>query len=198
MRISIDIDGVLANFAAGLIRTANRRFRDRLSSDYEPTDWGYGGVFNPEEWKQVWTDIKQTQDFWEHLPAYEQNLCVLKKFLYDCSEHDIYFVTSRIATEGSTVLKQTLKWLECRLGRCSVIVVPEAGRKKDVFKALGIDVSVDDYGPTVEECSKLEGHRAYILDRPWNRDKDYGKRVFNLEQFLNIAVKAKEEDYFLV
>lgn len=197
MRISIDLDGVVANFVQRVIDITG------LPKGYEPPDWDFSDVFTKEQLKEVFKNIREINDFWKDMPEYARNVDQLKEFLGTEVGHEVYFITSRTATEGDSVSMQTEEWLmDC--GICphrnfyAVIAVDSPSKKRPIIEALNIEVSVDDYGPTVEQCSTIPNHRAYLLDRPWNRDKNYGNRIFNLEQFFNVATGKKPADYFMV
>ncbi len=201
MKISIDIDGVLANFVEGAVRVANNLWPNRVPKNYS---WdNYDGVFSKEEWSIIWNEIKNDSHFWELRPTYEENVKALREFLANESDHEIYYVTSRVTVTGRPVAIQTEQWLvNNSIWPCqnyhAVIPVIEPGLKKFVMADLGIQASIDDLGSTVEECKDVKGHKAFLLDRPWNRDKDYGTRVFTLEQFLNISTGKKASNYFYV
>ena len=194
MRIAIDLDGVVANFVRAI---------DGLPANYEPPDWDFSDVFSREDWSKVWTRIKATENFWEKLSVYPENTTALRNFLTDESGHEIYYLTSRAKTVGRAVSLQTDNWLYhnalwSRRNFSAVIAVSNAAFKKDILASLEIEAFVDDYGPTVEECSSIENCKTYLLDRPWNRDKNYGKRIFTLDQFFNIITNKKPADYYLV
>jgi hypothetical protein len=197
MRISVDIDGVLANFVHKVREIAD------LPGDYEPPDWDFSDVLDKDGLKKVFAVVRETHNFWRNMPVYQENLYFLRDFLCRENGHEVYFVTSRAITKGLSVSKQTEEWLYHNrirpyLNFQSIIAVDNAAKKREIIEALNIEVSVDDYGPTIEQCSTLPNHRAYLLDRPWNRDKDYGTRIYNLEQFFNLALGRKPADYYMV
>lgn len=199
MRISIDLDGVVANFVQRVCEIAD------LPTNYEPPDWDFSDRLTKKQLKEVFKTIRATENFWENMPVYSQNVHSLREFLNSESGHEIYYITSRIGTKGENVSQQTDNWLLAKGAYAvhygnyqTVIAVDNAAKKKPIIEALNIEASVDDYGPTIEQCSAIPNHRAYLLDRPWNRDKDYGKRILNLQQFFNLATGKKPADYYMV
>lgn len=201
MRISIDLDGVVANFVRRVAEMTG------LSPDYQPPDWDFSDVLTKEQLSEVFKTIRTIDDFWSDLPTYPDNVQSLQEFLKQERGHEIYYLTSRISTKGNNVSDQTEEWLfdNVQSGVLyykenfqAVIAVDSAAKKRCIIEALNIEVSVDDYGPTIEQCSTIPNHKAFLLDRPWNRDKDYGNRIFNLEQFFNVVTGKKPADYFMV
>lgn len=190
MRISIDMDGVLARFDAGFAEVANRIWPGKIPPDYQPHDWNYGDVMTAAEFDIVWGRIKQTENFWLKLWPYSDNVCSLARFLTREKGHDVWLTTARVETAGCTVAKQTELWLQSyglREGYNYMgVVVADSHLKVGVYEAMEIMASIDDKGETVEECDvRLKGHRAFLLDRPWNQEADVKRRVHSVEEFLN-------------
>lgn len=172
-----------------------------MTLGYVPTDWNYSDALTKEEFGEIFAQIRRDPYFWEDRPAYEDNVKALREFFITQQNQEIYYVTSRVSTSGRPVSIQTEEWLIANHiwpedNYHAIIPVSEPGLKKFVMADLGIDLSIDDYGPTVRECKDVKNHKAYLLDRSWNREEDYGTRIFNLEQFLNLAAGRKE--YYLV
>lgn len=197
MTISVDIDGVLAAFDIAATRVAGKLWPEKK---LDLNQFRYG--LSKEERKAFWKEIDSTVNFWEKVPPIEENVFALQRFLAENDGHVIYYVTSRGNTLGRTVAMQTERWM-VRLGilpwrnYTCVIPVKEPGLKAYVVADLGIQFSIDDLGTTVERCNEVKDHKAYLLDQPYNRDKDYGPRVFNLEQFFNVITRRRPEGYFL-
>ena len=191
MKVSLDIDGVLANFTDRVKVISAELFPGRIPEGYIPTDWYYSDIFSKEDLSAVFKKIGETKNFWMDSPTYPENVSALCRFLRK-DGNDIYFVTSRAPADGLTVAAQTRIWLEMSAGIqragsfVSIIPVSNSKYKADVMRAVGIEYSIDDHGPTVEQCNQVEGHQAFLLDRPWNRDKEYGPRLDNLQQFFDI------------
>lgn len=192
MKVGLDIDGVLARFDSRVIEIAEELFPGRVPTGYVPTDWYFSDVFAKEDLTAVFEHIKTVWNFWERSPSYVENVRSLTQFLTTHSESDVYFVTSRALSAGLSVKKQTEDWLYYEIKKYGIgyspTVVPVENHKykPDVMRAVGIQYSIDDYGPTVEACNSVSGHQAFLLDRPWNRDRDYGPRLDNLQQFFDI------------
>lgn len=190
MKIGIDLDGVLASFDGGVIKLANELLPGKIPEGYKPADWDWTDVLTKKDWDVLWDGINGTENFWQHLDPYTENILALRRFLYRNYDQEIYFVTSRATGKGRPIAVQTNIWLaEQKIhsggNYTSIIPVGNSKNKPLVYKALEINVSVDDYGRTVKQTNEeVPGHTAYILDRSWNRDAEYGPRVANLEEFF--------------
>lgn len=190
-RISIDIDGVLSSFVGQVNAIADKLWPGRIPLDYEPPDWYWTDVFTKKDWDVIWEVIRGTEDFWATSKPYQRNVDDLLNFL-NTSPIDVFFITSRAVTAGDSVGQQTFNWMR-RQGLpiasdwnyAAIVPVPDSKKKRQVIEGLEISYSVDDLGPTVEMCNQIPGHTAFVLDRPWNRDKEYGPRVFRLQEFFD-------------
>ena len=175
MRISVDLDGVLANFTGAVVGIANRLWPDKkLPDTFEPDNWGYAGALTPQEFSAVWDEILATKDFWRRLSPYPENVQALRRFIRQEVGVDIFYVTSRVATKtGDTLLRQCEAWLfdhELGYGVCSASILPVSNpaKKIEVMDALGIEMSIDDYHKNAISTASLPGHQTFLLNRPWN------------------------------
>lgn len=188
MRIMFDMDGVLASFTANVIEVANSIWPGKLPLDYVPSNWDYTDVFTKDEWNQVWDTIHNIPDFWLREPPIPESVKALKEFRIT-NKSPIWFVTSRMKTGGVAAKYQTELWLLkhglIRLSDTSkVIAVNKPEEKLKIVEDLQIEVSIDDYAPTVERHNKVVGHTAYLLDQPWNQGVNVGPRVYSVKEFL--------------
>jgi len=91
----------------------------------------------------VWDALAATTDLWESLPETEPG--IVRRIAQIADEHrwEVIFLTSRPASEGRTVQRQSQRWLH-RLGfeSPSVFVVHRSRGK--IAEALALDVVVDD------------------------------------------------------
>lgn len=196
MKISIDLDGVVYCFTHQITGIANSLWPGRLPEGHEPKDYGYSGDLSKDDWEQVWAKIKTDPTFYERGPAYEENIQALRVFLSNQSGHEIYFVTSRQDTGGVSVALQTRRWLHKQgvLGLyasgnyLAVIPVASPEVKKFIMTDMDIHFSIDDMGSTVEACNAVKGHKAVLLSRPWNQERNYGRRVASLAEYFDIIL----------
>lgn len=195
MNISLDVDGVLADFIKSFKSVVNRLWPNRLEWDYQPSDWNFTDKLTKEEMKQAWVATMRVQDLWQwqspligarELSLFVNRLCA--------AGINIYFLTNRPATSGATPLVQTNSWLRQHnllwQDNASTIVVNKHDDKRKFIELLDIKFSLDDKPETVEDCSYIPGHKAFILDQPWNRDAKHLARVYNVTEYLHIALRS--------
>ncbi len=206
-RIAIDCDGVLADFYFGFMAVANSIQPGAFPVGYEPltqqTDWEFEdvGVIDGSLVNKTWDVIRdKVENFWLSLPTYKKEVHELHQFLESVpNDVEVFFVTSRVPSQGLTVLAQTQKWLRryklLRLGS-SVIVKPRGVKKSVIYEALGIACSVDDYWPNVPTGlvtilgPKAEKHHGYLLARAWNEKHREDLEVVNsLEEYFEKVVQ---------
>jgi 5'(3')-deoxyribonucleotidase len=189
-KICFDMDGVLASFEKNVIKVANARWPGKLPEDYVPEDWDYKDKLTKEEWTQVWADIQMIPDFWMRQPEIPEAVEALLEYRQN-SKNPIWFITSRIPTGGISARYQTQLWLMKHrlisyhnMETSRVIAVIKAEDKQKWIEEFKIDVSIDDLAPTVERHNKIQGHKAYLLRRPWNRHCIDQPTVHSVKEFL--------------
>lgn len=196
--ISVDIDGVLAQFARAFVGVVKSLYPEKnLSSDFEPNDWFYAEILNEAECKEALHAVFNVPYLWSGLEPYQDNLTALQRFVGSnelSSAFNLYYVTARAETPGDSAVELTSRWLHRHFIKpynAQVVVVKDPKDKIAVMRGLKIEASIDDYLPTVVACQELPGHRAYLLDRPWNRsNRPAGLRVVSsLQEYLQEVSK---------
>lgn len=195
-KIAIDCDGVLADFTKAFFEEANSIWPGRCDVNYQPKSWDDFPDLNHAEMTQVWDKIRATQNWWMKCPAYGRNVAALCAFFYTNRGHDVHIVTSRTPTLGSSTAFQTWTWLRaCGIdpfhNYFGVITVDNWPDKRPIYKAAGIEYSVDDKPETIIACDTLDGHKAYLLERSWNTEAKVKNRVPDLATFLQRVVELK-------
>ncbi len=197
MKIAIDADGVLTDFNSGFCALADRLFPGRGIATHIPQNWDDLGGLTRAEQGAVWSEIGRTFNFWLNLPSYPESLVAYDDFVRGCCDfpHDLYVVTSRSPSAGDSLTGQTADWLLTHLMVApQVIVVKRKGHKRRLYEVLGIEYSIDDNFETFTNCYGLAGHRAFLLDRPWNQGEAWGRRVATLAEFFERVTNADTED----
>lgn len=189
MKVAVDVDGVLADFHDGAMRIINqlRPGTNITPKNYAPVTRNYWQNFGISD-DEFWGRVDATRNWWLSLPAFPENVSALFNFLHS-GQHTVILCTSRLETVGMSVERQTWHWIEScgytrsPLSYLSVVAAPKASRKAPIYKAMGIEYSVDDLGKTVAECNAVEGHQAFLLPR-----SDSGRfdlpQVQDLEEFF--------------
>ena len=167
IRIGFDVDGVVADFAAGYRAVGQRLFggpparadepesEDRAQEHREtrireavdrpgetPAD-----SHQPHEMRRrrdlIWKEIKGTRDFWATLQPIEADGVSRIHQLMLRHRWEVFFITQRPATAGDTVQRQTQRWLVAQgFDFPSVLVV--TGSRGIVSSALRLSYHVDD------------------------------------------------------
>lgn len=194
--LSIDMDGVLSHFTHGFVRIINRVYPEKnLPDDFEPVDWAYSSVLQPDEFHALWEELKGTKNFWQNLPQYPENTRPLAYFLDETRRQcNVYYITSRMDTKGGTALVQTKNWLRERslfLDNCSLIIVRDPKEKQTMLKGVGAAYSIDDYLPTVVAAQAIPDHEAWLMHRMWNsEDRPEGMKVASVfTDYLNAILR---------
>jgi len=158
LRISLDVDGVLADTMRLWIRLWNRRSGRKL--EYEDlVEWDF--------WRRLGISGKEFMELmrmawrmWRELPPTEPDLADKVARLRALGRVDL--VTAR----PRDVEKYTLLWLEAHGITFDDIVWMRSSRMK---ARLDYDVFIDDSPLLLEGCALKPG-LLLIYDRPWNRN----------------------------
>jgi hypothetical protein len=164
MRITIDVDGVLADFVLGFTTVAHRMFGSPVHTTCDQPTWDFKNGLDDAQYRAVWNTIENSQTFWEELtpvasPGELRQLSALS------DAHEIYFATDR---RGVRPKAQTEAWLR-RYGIAlpTVIVTPNKG---EIARAIRATALIDDKaGNAVFTAYHSPDTDTYLVDRPYNR-----------------------------
>ena len=157
VRIGFDLDGVLADLDAAIVEVTERLFGagtappppeevdverdpDGAGAEQPPAD---AVALHPSRGRDVWREIRATENFWETLKETEPGVVARLAALADERRWEVVFVTQRPSTAGATVQRQSQKWLD-GLGFTYPSVCVVDGSRGKVADALGLDLVVDD------------------------------------------------------
>jgi hypothetical protein len=168
LRIGCDLDGVLADMEAALIREAEHLFGERprrndrrpLShdassmADLVPSDVADNAPLRHElllsdrERRTLWRHVRSIDGFWESLQETEPGIVKKLATLAIDRRWEIIFLTRRPTTSGDTAQLQSQRWLvENGFPLPSVYVVTAS--RGLIAAGLTLDIVVDD---TPENC----------------------------------------------
>jgi len=155
MNIAYDIDGVLANFQAHFLRTAEDMGLESAPEHWTLcTDWG---MMAPDEASQIWDRIGDDIDWWMQIEPHEDAHIVTPVHCY---------ITSRsIPSEKSSA------WLNYHgFPTAPVFTVGVGNSKLQAAREAQVDVLIDDKPKTVRELNR-NGVDCLLRDRPVNRSE---------------------------
>lgn len=188
MRVSFDVDGVIADFVLSFTREAYK------VSKLFPIDVDIYRTNEQKVWKfpwpndfydEVWEEIDNTYNWWMTLePIVTTQEVAAINFLI--KEHDVYFITSRKRTLGLPACKQTSLWLESIGINAShaVTIATQPDKKHQLINALDIDCHIDDKPNIIELVNNHSG--AISCVRRW----EYNVGALGQEWFNNLEEYA--------
>ena len=165
MRIAFDLDGVLADLHTPFVSTALKLFPELDAAAIRTADVGASPPADPDtetpatdltavpslvsrpvsrrQAEAIWRDITRRENFWEGLNEIESGAIARLAALVETRRWEVVFVTSRPASDGRTVQRQSQRWLS-RLGFPMPSVFVMHGSRGRLASALDLDVVVDD------------------------------------------------------
>ena len=168
LRIGCDLDGVLADMEAALVREAEKLFGARPKggeSRRQSLDASsMGDIVPPEvadnaplqhelqlsdrERRALWRHVRSIEDFWESLDETEPGIVRKLASLAAARRWEIIFLTRRPTTSGDTAQLQSQRWLVEKGFPLPSVYVVTASRGL-IAAGLTLDIVVDD---TPENC----------------------------------------------
>jgi len=161
VRISFDMDGVLADMDAALARIAEQEFgvtaptaapaepatgdaADATPGDAPPAyDTALLNSLTQRQQSRLWQRVRETRNFWETLEECEPGTVRRLQKLAHELRWDVLFVTQRPGTAGRTQQLQTQHWLK-RRGFEYPAVYTTIGSRGAIAAALTLDAHIDD------------------------------------------------------
>ena len=160
IRLALDLDGVVCDFAGGLFRSVGipeGRLQEVTGYDFKPV----------LDFREAWNRVKDDEIFWLTLP-------VLDSYIPKCCE---VFLSSRYCRRAVTE-----EWLHnAGLDRIPLIQVRSPEEKMAVLRRGPLNGIVEDRGETFELARK-EFPSSFLVSRPWNRWVGTRNRIYRLEE----------------
>jgi hypothetical protein len=200
--VSTDTDGVLANWVDAFLEVFNQRCGKTITQDQWTNDRPW--LAEPEplmtkaQFEETFDATLHIPEFWLHLKPYDNiDFAAINNDLGDAL-YNLYVLTGRVnllADEGITDTTQMLsRWV--RAAGVPLVTGCNAGAddREDLLANLDVDFHLDDFIDHVEEINKGKHTRAYLMDRPWNRQYDVGDlRCTSFDDFLMKTIFADRE-----
>jgi hypothetical protein len=212
MRISCDLDGVLADMDTALAKLAEEEFgisakagggRERASLRAGPGDVLPGAPaaavdagaapgdlpsaavlfrLTSRQQARLWQRVRETRNFWDTLDEHEPGAVRRLQHLAHDLRWDVIFVTQRPPTSGRTPQVQSQRWLH-RHGFQHPSVFTTQGSRGRIAAALTLDAHIDD---RLENCIDIASDSKAWPILVW-RDDDSFARVSAGASKLGIA-----------
>jgi hypothetical protein len=210
VRISFDLDGVLADMDAALARIAEQEFgitakaasaqpaaelsgaKPAVSATAGPATRGEArppydtellSALTPRQQTRLWQRVRDTRNFWETLEECEPGTVRRLQKLAHHLRWDVLFVTQRPGTAGRTQQLQTQHWLR-RRGFEYPSVYTTMGSRGAIAAALHLDAHIDD---RLQHCMDVAVESKAWPILVW-RDTESFERVRTGATNLGIAV----------
>jgi hypothetical protein len=168
LRIAFDLDGVLADMDAELVRQAEVLFGEPMTrrppqqaaaaegtpgeappapDGSEPAADGAPPIaqlnMTARQQRKLWRHVESIENFWEGLAELEPGVIGRLAALAHDRRWEIIFLTKRPETAGATAQVQTQRWLESKGFALPSVFVVQRSRGR-IASALGLDIVVDD------------------------------------------------------
>ena len=169
LRIGFDLDGVLADMEAELVRQAEILFGETMTrrleaapdrAESKPTARcrirrraaeGAPTTVPPllklkmtsRQQRRLWRHVESIENFWESLAELEPGVIERLARLTSERRWEIIFLTKRPESAGVTAQVQTQRWLESHGFRMPSVYVVQGSRGR-IAAALALDVVIDD------------------------------------------------------
>jgi len=168
-RIGCDMDGVLADMDAELLRQAEALFGERIArasqkspepppAETEPTEAAASDASDvpPESMpppirlqltsrqeRRLWRHVATIENFWEGLTEIEPGVVARLASIAADRRWEIIFLTKRPESAGGTAQVQTQRWLESKGFKLPSVFVVQGSRGR-IAAALHLDIVIDD------------------------------------------------------
>ncbi len=183
MKVYLDIDGVLCDWAAG----AHQRMQRPLDYRHWPYRRGPAGWYWHNEIDWSFDQVSQLCDyaFWENLPWTEDGRAILEAILGLVDRDDVILLTTPMPHLESTSGK--IAWVKKHLPTFTRRMLICPGMKyKTGLPLVPNSVLIDDRQRNIHDW-KLAGGRAILVPRPWN---DFYPVFFKHPELIPLHVKC--------
>jgi hypothetical protein len=188
LRIGFDMDGVVADLNAALLREARVLFPEldlrtagRAHPELAPAgpaDGDRAGTdpaeivppslrLTPRQQRQLWDAVRSTTNFWETLDETEPGIVARIADTVRTRRWEIIFLTSRPSSAGDIVQVQSQRWLHSHGFEYPSIFVVSTSRGR-IASALELDVVVDDRPENCLDIAIDSKARAVLI---WRGDQ---------------------------
>jgi len=200
MKISFDLDEILASFQLGWIEYNNEKYKMHLKLE-DFVQYDYSKVMNISK-KEVFPRIFEfyETDIFKNLSPVSGAQEVVRQL---SENNEIYVLTSRT----SDIQDITRNWINKNFGNYIKEIlfsnqITKTGYNEDITKGdicaqYGIDLHIEDapvYVESIIESGKID---VVLVEKPWNRnykvDNDYLHRLDDISQLIHLVDRLSEK-----
>jgi len=170
LRIAFDLDGVLADMDAELLRQAEALFGEKVTrrreeraadgagpaetppDDEAPASADAAPASAPplpklnltaRQQRKLWARVETIENFWTTLDEIEPGIVARLGAVAQERRWEVIFLTKRPQSAGMTAQRQTQQWLESKGFSLPSVYVVQGSRGR-IAAALGLDIVIDD------------------------------------------------------
>ncbi len=169
MRVSMDIDGVVASTIPLMVKKIKERGLSVTFNRYNPPIKGIGNI--EEFMYEITCEILSKQ--MKQIPAYKGSRKAVLAITRDLGP--ITFVTAR----QESFNESTIKWLWDQFSIPFDLVNKSSSDKASYILEEGFDVFIEDRLRTANEAGEL-GIYTYLINRSWNKGRPTHKSVIRV------------------
>ena len=182
MRIGIDMDSVVTDTLSAV---------QKVNPKWSGESWD--GGCTPADYNATWEAVGKVENFWSTLdpmPTCDAMTITLLKLAIQY--HDVWFVTNRFETPGTSPMKQTKYWLYTNflIHSPNVLIAKDKGPAASV---LQLDAFLDDRPKNCTDVlAARPTARVYLCDSSHNKTFNDPRipRVKDLKEFLKLILEA--------
>jgi hypothetical protein len=201
LRIAFDLDGVLADMEAELVRQAKLLFGESVTAPapIAELDTAADAAVEPgnepventptvlklrmtaRQQRRLWRHVESIDDFWETLDEIEPGAIARIAALAAARRWEVIFLTKRPEGAGRTAQLQTQRWLAAKGFELPSVFVVQGSRGR-IAASLDLDIVVDDRPENCLDVVVDSKARAILV---WRNDE---KKLPVAAQRLGIGV----------
>lgn len=190
MKIAVDLDDTLGDFAGAFLNFCNKKFD--MNYSYSDMTFFYGeGLFGFSKDKiiELVNEFYSVGDH-EVVEPFEDALKIIS-FLK--KKHELIIVTSRPEVRSA----DTLVWIEKHFPDVfsgvhhAKFPSTEKSNKAQICKNLGVDVIIDD-ALHHHEGFASEGIKSILIDKPWNKAETLSESITRVDNWHEALEEIKK------
>ncbi len=168
MKISFDMDGVLAGYCQAFTELGRQMFGLPIVTDAEAPQWDWEKYWaTREQVSAIWKEVKKDPHFWSEVSPLIGSM-VAVRISRLMGREEVYFVTARPDTGGSTAQNQTKNWIEAHIASGPSVVI--SNKKGKICEAIGIKYHIDDkFTYCLDIVKNSPKTRVFLLEREHNK-----------------------------